>query len=107
MTLKKSQCLTRNGVHQINTLPVAPAKETVRKILRQTNSAAIRLLDRLIPLIGRQISAVPRLAEFPSDPSGINHLQDHIPPATGLNRRFLLFFRVEQGNRSLSSRIGL
>jgi hypothetical protein len=38
------------------------------------------------------------VAEFASDPSEINHLQGRIPPATGLNRRFLLFFRVEQGN---------
>jgi putative ABC transport system substrate-binding protein len=44
------------------------------KILRTTNSAAIRLLGRLIPLIGRQISAVRR-RRFASDPSGINHLQ--------------------------------
>jgi hypothetical protein len=38
------------------------------------------------------------VAEFASDPSRINYLQGRIPPATGLNRRFLLFFRVEQGN---------
>jgi len=61
----------------------------------QTNSAAVPLFARKIPLFAGEIPLFDAVAEFPSDPSGINHLQGRIPPATGLNRRILLFFRVE------------
>jgi hypothetical protein len=68
--------------------PVLPAKEAVR----------IPLLGRLIPLIARQNSAVRGVAEFASDSNEIKYLEGRFWPAEGLKRRFLLFFRVEQGN---------
>jgi hypothetical protein len=65
----------------------------------QTNSAAIRLFGRLIPLIGRQIPLFGSVMEFRQDPNRINRLQGRIWPAKGLNRRFCCFFPLEQGNQ--------
>jgi len=70
----------------------------VRTACGQTNSAAVRLFGRLIPLIGRQIPLFVSVAEFALDPNGIKHLQGRVWPAKGRNQRFLLFFLVEQGN---------
>ena len=77
--------------------PWIPAFEAARKIL-QTNSAAIRLLGRLIPLIGRQISAVRRHSGIRLGSKRNQILARPDSAATGLNRRILLFFRVEQRN---------
>jgi hypothetical protein len=88
-------CALRNSHYQLQ-----PHETTPQRLIPcgLTNSAALPLFGRLFPLLGRQNSAVRRVAEFASDANGINHLQGQFWPAMGLNRRFWLFFRIEQGN---------
>ena len=65
--------------------------------LRTDKFRCIPLFSRLIPLIGRQNSAVNGVAEFALNSNGINHLQGRTRPATGRIQRILLFFPRETG----------
>jgi hypothetical protein len=64
----------------------------------QTNSAAISLLGRLIPLFGRKNSLLGSVGNSASHPNRINNLQGRVGPEKGLNRRFSQHFPLEQGN---------
>src|SRR5215469_13725727 len=68
------------------------------------NSAAVPLIGQIIPLIGRQIPLFGSVGEFASGTKRIKHLQGRDRPAKGLNRRFLLFFPVEQRRTGESAR---
>jgi hypothetical protein len=64
-----------------------------------SNSAAIRLFGRLIPLIGRQIPLLRSVGNFTQTLNRNNHLQARVRPAKGPSSRVSLFFPVEQGIR--------
>jgi hypothetical protein len=70
----------------------------VRKSCGETNSAAVPLISRKIPLFGLKNSAVRQRSGIPFRPNQINDLAGRIRPPKGLNRRILLFFPLKQGN---------
>jgi hypothetical protein len=79
-------------------LPVGNRLLTIGQSRRQTNSAAVPLFGRLIPLFGGKNSAVRPLAELRAKSNQINNLEGRILSYKKPEQTFLLFFPVEQGN---------